>query len=250
MPRIARSNMTGKFFHIMVQGINKEHIFEKDYYKKEYKKIIKKNLEKSKIKVISYCIMNNHTHILIYSDNISSIIKFMHTINTSYGIYYNKVNDRVGYVFRDRYKTQEILNGDHLKNCIVYIHKNPVKAKIVENEEKYQYSSYNEYIENNEIIDIEFIRKIFGLENSNDFKKYILLLHRKYNTEEKFLDIELKRKLSNAECYSIIEKYRNNGQSDNEIVKYLMKNYTISERSIAENMKITRYALREIIRQK
>jgi len=53
-------------------------------------------------------------------------------------------------VFRDRYKTQKILHENHLKNCIVYIHKNPIEARMIQNEEEYVYSSYNEYIKNSE----------------------------------------------------------------------------------------------------
>lgn len=247
MPRIARNIIPGTFFHIMVQGINKEDIFEKDNYKLRYKKIIRENIEKFQIKVISYCIMSNHTHILIYTDNIDTMIKFMHNVNTSYAIYYNKVKSRVGYVFRDRFRTQTILNENHLKNCIVYIHKNPVKAQIVDNEEKYKYSSYNEYIKNSEIIDIKFIKTSLGL-TTNSWVKNILAMHRNDKIKDKFIDVQLKNKLTDAECNGIIEKYRSEGLEDRVIVKYLMENYNISERNIASHMNLTRYKIRELLR--
>ena len=35
----------------------------------------------------------------------------MRDINTEYGIYYNKKEKRVGYVFRDRFKMEEITDN-------------------------------------------------------------------------------------------------------------------------------------------
>ena len=38
MPRQSRKNLTGEFFHLIVQGINKERIFESDKMKEAYKR--------------------------------------------------------------------------------------------------------------------------------------------------------------------------------------------------------------------
>ena len=108
MPRIARNLLQEKkIFHIMVQGINKEKIFKLGSEKRKYIKLIKENLEEYEINLISYCVMTNHVHLLVYSENISSITQYMHNINTNYAIFYNKSHNRVGYVYRDRYKIHD-----------------------------------------------------------------------------------------------------------------------------------------------
>ena len=84
----------------------------------------------------------------------------MSNINTSYAQYYNKVEDRVGYVFRDRYRAEPIMTNSHLYNCISYIHNNPVKAGMVKTCGDYKYSSYNDYINNK--IDQELLVELFG----------------------------------------------------------------------------------------
>ena len=38
MARIARKNLDAMYYHVMVQGINKEYIFEEDECKKIYEK--------------------------------------------------------------------------------------------------------------------------------------------------------------------------------------------------------------------
>lgn len=143
MPRIARKYLDTSFFHVMVQGINKEYIFKNERYISRYIQLIRKNLHNEHIRIISFCIMNNHAHLLIKTEDIKELSKYMQKVNCSYAKYYNYVeNERVGYVFRDRYKSEPILNRRQLLQCIKYIHKNPVKAGMVASEEKYKYSSY------------------------------------------------------------------------------------------------------------
>lgn len=101
MPRLARKNLRSNYLHIIVQGIDRKYIFNSDRLKKEYKSILKRNLNKTNINMLAYCIMDNHAHMLIYSEKIEEITKLMQRTNTSYVRLYN----RVGYVFRDRYYT-------------------------------------------------------------------------------------------------------------------------------------------------
>ena len=52
--------------------------------------------------------MNNHCHILLYTEKIEDLSKVMASSNTKFGILYNKINKRCGYVFRDRYRCENI----------------------------------------------------------------------------------------------------------------------------------------------
>ena len=88
MPRIARKDSQSKFYHIMVQGINKEYIFNKKEDMKKYQRLIKEKLENSNIMILAYCIMNNHAHFLIYCEDEIYLSKYMQRLNTSYAHVY------------------------------------------------------------------------------------------------------------------------------------------------------------------
>lgn len=144
MARICKENINTSFFHIMVQGHNKEYIFNAKEEINQYMKIMKDTKEKIDMTILAYCIMSNHAHILFHEENINQLIKYMHRVNLMYAKYYNKKHNKVGYVFRDRYKMQPIYSEKHLISCVRYIHNNPVKAHICEKPQEYQYSScYN-----------------------------------------------------------------------------------------------------------
>lgn len=178
MPRNSRQNLKSFYKHVMTQGIEKQYIFGEEKYIKKYKEIILDKLKESPVTILGYCIMHNHSHLLIHSETPEEISKFMQKVNTTYSMYYNKVNNRVGYVFRNRFKSQEILNQGQLYTCLRYIHNNPVKAEITKTMQEYKYSSYNEFLSGKfEIINDKSIEILF--EKTDDFKEKFEFIHNK-----------------------------------------------------------------------
>lgn len=221
MPRMARKDLESNYLHIIVQGINREYIFEDNNLKEAYKNILKKNIKEKNITVLAYCIMDNHAHILVYGECIKEISKLMQETNTSYAKLYNNVNKRVGYVFRDRYYTQMILTETQLLNCLVYIHNNPVKANIVNKPDKYKYSSYLEYIKPKSLINKESIKIVFG---SN--KKYIETfkqIHKYNDLEDEIIDIYEDEKNYEKTINEYMKKYNKNIQEIKEDEKVFGK---------------------------
>ncbi len=183
MPRKARKSFETSFFHIMVQGINKDYIFNNADYKDKYIEILNRYENACDIQILSYCIMDNHAHVLLYIEKVEEMSKFMHFVNTSYSYYYNKVNDRVGYVFRDRYKSEPIYKEQYLLNCINYIHMNPVKAGIIKEAEKYKYSSCKQYMDNTGISKRKILYETLGI---NDYRKAF----RNITNKKYFIDVD------------------------------------------------------------
>ena len=166
IPRNSRENIHSTFLHIIVQGIEKKFIFDDEKYKEKYINLIQENSKKFNIDIISFCIMSNHAHICIHYNYIEDVSKFMHIVNSMYANYYNFVEDRDGYVFKNRYYSKEIKDRNQLFNTIAYIHKNPVKARIVKKIGEWKYSTYNKYI--NYQISKDIIMLVFETENYID----------------------------------------------------------------------------------
>ena len=163
MPRISRNSLETSFFHIMVQGINKEYIFKEENYMEKYISFMYEKKEKFNIQILAYCIMHNHAHILIYTDKIEDMSEFMRSINTKYAQFYNLSEGRVGYVFKNRFKSESIENESYLLRCIRYIHNNPVKAGIVNHPRRYVYSSYNLYEQRKEMYNNKVLKELIDV---------------------------------------------------------------------------------------
>jgi len=144
MSRKARYHLATKYFHVMVQGINKSYIFDNDERANKYIHFLNKIKKDYNIQLITYCVMTNHCHIILACQSISEMSEYMKRVNICYAIYYNKNSNRVGYVFRDRFKSQGIYTENQLYQCIRYVYNNPVKAKICKEPKDYPYLLYKE----------------------------------------------------------------------------------------------------------
>ena len=227
MPRLARKLLNGEFFHITVKGINGEYIFQDDKNKNEYLKLLK---EKINIDILAYCIMDNHAHILIKTENVDEMSKYMKKVNTSYALYYNKKNMREGYVFKNRFFSQQIEDRKHLFSCIVYIHKNPVKANIVRNMEKYKFSSFNDYfgINHRNLINNENIFKLFNNKDINDnLKKF-----KEYHLKDSLIEYEFDEEINYKEMIKAYQQI----YSNKEIEKQLVYKFKLPIKKIAKLM--------------
>lgn len=238
MPRLARKLLRGEFFHITVKGINGDYIFQENIDKNEYLKLLK---EKSNIAILAYCIMGNHAHILIKTENVDEMSKYMKKVNTSYALYYNKKNMREGYVFKNRFFSQQIEDKKHLFSCIVYIHKNPVKANIVRNMESYKFSSYNDYfgINHRNLINNENIFKLFNNQDFNDnLKKF-----KEYHLKDSLLEYEFDEEINYTEMIKAYQQI----YSNKEIEKQLVYKFKLPIKKVAKLMNSSFYFIKKDI---
>ena len=149
MPRKARSCLENCcYFHVMVQGINRSYIFNDAKDKDYYRKVFKEKEGEYDLEIITSCIMDNHVHFVLYVNKIEDLSVFMKKINLIYAMYYNSTHNRVGYVFRDRFKSQGIFSEKQLYNCIKYVFNNPVKAGLCANPKDYPYLDFKNDLNN------------------------------------------------------------------------------------------------------
>ena len=73
----------------MLRGVNKQDIFfeDKDYL--EFQNIIQKTKKNYLYQLYSYVLMPNHIHLEIKDEN-KELSQIIHSIATSYAIYFNK----------------------------------------------------------------------------------------------------------------------------------------------------------------
>ena len=145
MPRAARQFSKTGFYHIMMRGINRERIFEKEAAKKEILHILAVKVRETDVGIYAYCVMDNHIHLVLKSEP-QELAVFMKKLNGSFAMYYNREQRRVGHVFQDRYKSERIEDEEYFWGVIRYIHLNPAKAHLVKNAEDYQWSSMKDFL--------------------------------------------------------------------------------------------------------
>ncbi len=139
------------------------------------------------VKILCYCLMPNHFHLLLKEIRESGISKFMQKLGIGYTNYFNLKYQEVGKVFQGSYKARLVNEEMYLKYLCVYIQvinvlelfpggfqvaiKNLKEAmKFVDD---YPFSSHSDYIglRKSLIIDKDILGEFFY--SPEDYKKFI-----------------------------------------------------------------------------
>lgn len=147
---IIRNNAAESYYHVYSRGINKSAVFSTDEDKDYFLYLIARHLSvepvvnskgytyphyRNKVELLSYCLMDNHIHLLIYQNELGALADFMQSVMSAYTAYYNRQHNRRGPLFESRYKSSQINKDDYLIHISRYIHLNPRSWK------RYKYSS-------------------------------------------------------------------------------------------------------------
>ena len=96
MSRIARIVTINVPYHITQRGNYNQRVFYSDGDRSSYLKLIKKYSKIYHLKILAYCLMNNHVHFILIPKNINSMAKTFHVVNMQYANYINKRKKLIG----------------------------------------------------------------------------------------------------------------------------------------------------------
>ncbi|KJS82225.1 MAG: hypothetical protein JM58_15355 [Peptococcaceae bacterium BICA1-8] len=234
MARERRQISQTGFYHVMMRGNEKREIFKDDWDREKLLGIIREKKKEEVFDLYAYCLMDNHVHLLIRTENIAVVMK---RINTSYACFFNKKYNRVGHLFQDRFKSETIDDEKHLLAVVRYIHNNPHQAGMVRDSLEYPWSSYIDYVggrgnRRNDMVDTLEILSLFAQEE-NKAIEYFMEFSNKENDDE-FIDI----KEDDSDVFFCQEK------GSLWVEEYLMeKNMSITDLKIDSN----RHFLQDVI---
>jgi putative transposase len=140
----------------------------------------------NKLELVSFCLMPNHFHLLLYQHQQQAMPTFMRSLMTSYSLYFNKRYKRSGSLFESRYKASRISDDVYLQHISRYIHLNPRQWR------SHKYSSLPYYLQQSEET---WIRPNRALEMFDSPADYIVFIE-DYSGHKQMLDI-LKHELAN-----------------------------------------------------
>ena len=205
MPRTARKISSSGIYHVMVRGIDKRVIFDETSDFLRFLYYINKANQCNQFEIYAYCLMPNHAHLLLRSEN-GIIGNFMSRISVGYVQYFNYKYGRTGHLFQNRFKSEVVEDDSYFLTVFRYIHNNPVKAGFVKNFRDYPWTSYAGYSqftndeyreEKTSFLNTSFVLGMF--ENRDEFEKY---LNQKSTTEcmnfeekKRFTDEQIMEKL-------------------------------------------------------
>lgn len=174
MARSLRVEFDNAFYHITSRGIERRSIFCDRYDRNRFLFYLHENLQRYEVILFAYALMRNHYHLFIQT-LMPNLSRFMHDINTSYTVYFNKRRGRVGPLLQGRYKAILVDSETYFLELSRYIHLNPVRAGRVVKAEDYMWSSYRVYLgyEQDRWIDLSWVKERFGRRWRAKYRQFV-----------------------------------------------------------------------------
>ncbi len=139
--------------------------------------------ERFDIEIFAYVLMDNHYHILLKTLD-ANLSKAMQWLGTTYTRKFNVSNVQSGHLFQGRFKSILVQNDAYLLRLSCYIHRNPLRAHIVERLGDYKWSSYPYYAYKRKTPGWLKTKTILSQVSPPDFNKSYRIKVQQYSEEE------------------------------------------------------------------
>ena len=193
MPRRNPLFATDEVYHVFNRGVEKRDIFSNDLdYLRFLKALdhyrsgnrnrlshllrwkIKASDEKEYVKILCYCLMPNHFHLILKQVQEGGISNFIGKLLNSYTKYFNTKYERVGPLFQGPFKAIRMENDEQLVHTSRYIHLNPIVANLVDDIKDYPWSSIRSFIGNAENPLVSTAEVLSYFPTKNDYKQFVI----------------------------------------------------------------------------
>jgi REP element-mobilizing transposase RayT len=144
MARQWRIEYPGALYHVLSRGNGCQDIFLSDQDRYLFLELLQELSERFGIHICAYVLMGNHYHLLLRITE-ANLSKAMQWFGTAYTRRFHITNRTGGHLFQGRFKSIIVENEAYMLRLSCYIHRNPLRAGLVERLADYPWSSYPFY---------------------------------------------------------------------------------------------------------
>ena len=139
-PRAARG---GIVYHVLNRANARQQIFESELDYAAFMKVLREGQKKFHMRILAYCIMPNHWHLILWplhDDDLSQFTGWI-TFTHSERRHAHRHTTGTGHLYQDRFKSFPVQTDEHLLTVCRYVERNGLRAGLVERAEEWKWSS-------------------------------------------------------------------------------------------------------------
>lgn len=128
------------YFHIYNRGNRKKEIFRTDKDYEVFVNLLYNYLKGSNLKLIGYCLMQNHYHLIIKNGkDPRAVSRYMQSFMTAYVMYFNRKYKLIGRMFQGPFQAKRLPRIRDLENVKAYLRQNPFEIMVSEEKNMGEY---------------------------------------------------------------------------------------------------------------
>jgi len=143
MPRIERVAVGGYIYHVINRANARARIFDTNDDYQLFEVILEEGKERTDMRILAYCIMPNHWHLVLYPRQDGDMIQFMSWITNTHTRRWHVAKKTIGggHLYQGRYKSLLCQDDTHFLTLVRYVERNPKRAHLVYKAQQWQWSS-------------------------------------------------------------------------------------------------------------
>lgn len=143
MGRPLRTALGEIIYHIINRSNGRIKIFRKDQDYVAFEQILVAAKEKQPMRLLSYCLMPNHWHLILYPYHDNDLPRFMRwlTLTHTQRWHAHYQNIGTGHLYQGRYKSFPVQTDEHFLQVVRYVERNALRARLAQKAENWRWSS-------------------------------------------------------------------------------------------------------------
>jgi putative transposase len=143
MPKAIRQCPGGFIYHVLNRANGRATIFHTAGDYAAFEGILAEGLARMPMRLIAYCLMPNHWHLLLQPYKDGDLSSFMHWVTVTHSQRWHTAHDAVGYghLYQGRFKSFPVQGQYYYLTVLRYIEGNPLRAGLVKSSVDWRWSS-------------------------------------------------------------------------------------------------------------
>jgi putative transposase len=141
--RASRLRTPNVVHHVVNRGNRKKEIFHKHEDYRAFVDLLAEACSKFRMRLLAFCVMNNHWHLVVWPDEVVSLSAFMHWLTSTHVRRYHKHYNLTGtgHLYQGRYRNRICQDDRGVLAVMRYVESNPLAAGLVKRAQDWPWSS-------------------------------------------------------------------------------------------------------------
>jgi putative transposase len=133
----------GYLYHVLNRGVGRARLFHKSGDYAGFEKVLAEAKERQPMRLLAYCVMPNHWHLLLWPEDDGDLSEFMRWLTVTHTQRWHAHHHTAGTgpLYQGRFKSFPIQDDDHYLTVCRYVEGNALRAKLASKAEHWRWSS-------------------------------------------------------------------------------------------------------------
>ena len=143
MGRVRRVDVGGMVYHALNRANFGTALFKKQEHYGDFLALLAESLAWVPVRVLAYCLMPNHWHLVLYPRADGDLSRFMQRITLTHTQRHHARTRTIGYgpIYQGRYESLPVEQDGHFLTLVRYVERNAKRAGLVRRAEEWPWSS-------------------------------------------------------------------------------------------------------------